>query len=74
MAEAASGKKSIVQLILVPSLITLAITVVRVEGELHHLGVTVVQQLRRRGRSHRRDFLASHHFRPVFRAEVGEFW
>jgi hypothetical protein len=38
MAEAISGKRSIVQLILVPSLITLAITVLRVEGELHHWG------------------------------------
>jgi hypothetical protein len=38
MAEPGSGKKSIVQLILVPSLITLAITVLRVEGELHHWG------------------------------------
>ncbi len=38
MAETGSGKKSIVQLILVPSLITLAITVLRLEGELHHWG------------------------------------
>ncbi len=33
-----SGKKSIVQLILVPALITLAVTILRVEGELHHWG------------------------------------
>ena len=38
MAETDFGKKSIVQLILVPSLITLAITVLRLEGELHHWG------------------------------------
>jgi hypothetical protein len=38
MAETGSDKKSIVQLILVPSLITLAITVLRLEGELHHWG------------------------------------
>jgi hypothetical protein len=38
MAETVSGKKTIVQLILVPSLITLAITVLRLEGELHHWG------------------------------------
>ncbi len=38
MTETGSGKKSIVQLILVPSLITLAITVLRLEGELHHWG------------------------------------
>jgi hypothetical protein len=38
MAENGSGKKSIVQLILVPSLITLVITVLRVVGELHHWG------------------------------------
>jgi hypothetical protein len=38
MAETGSDRKSIVQLILVPSLITLAITVLRLEGELHHWG------------------------------------
>jgi hypothetical protein len=38
MAETRSRKKSTVQLILVPSLITLVITVVRLEGELHHWG------------------------------------
>jgi len=38
MVETASGKKSIVQLILMPSLITLAVTILRLEGELHHWG------------------------------------
>ena len=38
MAETGSGKVRIVQLILVPSLITLAITVLRLEGELRHWG------------------------------------
>jgi len=38
MTETGSGKKSIVQLILVPSLITLGITILRLEGELHHWG------------------------------------
>jgi len=38
MAETVSGKKTIVQLILVPALITLAITILRVEGELRHWG------------------------------------
>jgi len=36
MVETASGKKSIVQLILMPSLITLAVTILRLEGELQH--------------------------------------
>src|SRR6516225_5877408 len=38
MGESVSGKTSIAQLILVPALITLAITILRVEGELHHWG------------------------------------
>jgi len=38
MAGTGSSKKSVVQLILVPSVITLAITVLRLEGELHHWG------------------------------------
>jgi hypothetical protein len=38
MTETSSGKKSIVQLVLVPSLITLGITILRLEGELHHWG------------------------------------
>ena len=38
MTETGSGKKSLTQLILVPSLITLAITLLRLEGELHHWG------------------------------------
>ena len=36
MTETGSGKKSIVQLILMPSLITLAVTILRLEGELQH--------------------------------------
>ena len=38
MRETGSGKKTIIELILMPSLITLAITVLRLEGELHHWG------------------------------------
>jgi hypothetical protein len=38
MTETSSGKKSIVQLVLVPSLITLGITILRLEGELNHWG------------------------------------
>ena len=38
MTETVSGKRSIVQLILAPALITLAITVLRLEGEVHHWG------------------------------------
>jgi len=38
MAETVSGKRSMVRLILGPALITLAITVLRLEGELHHWG------------------------------------
>ena len=38
MAETVSSKRSIVQLILGPALLTLVITVLRLEGELHHWG------------------------------------
>jgi hypothetical protein len=38
MAETVSGKRSIVQLILAPALITLVVTVLRLEGEVHHWG------------------------------------
>ncbi len=38
MADSTSGKISIRQLILWPALITLAITILRLEGELHHWG------------------------------------
>jgi len=38
MPDSASGKTSIGQLILWPSLITLVITILRLEGELHHWG------------------------------------
>jgi hypothetical protein len=38
MAETISSKRSIIQLILGPALLTLVITVLRLEGELHHWG------------------------------------
>ncbi len=38
MADSTSGRTSIGQLILWPALITLAITILRLEGELHHWG------------------------------------
>ena len=75
MAELPSGNRvRIARLILIPSVITLVVTLLRVVGELRHWSPALFNPSRRRRRCPRRHHLAGAYLRNLFRTQVVRCW
>ncbi len=66
----ASSELNIRPLVLVPALITLGVTVLRLVGELNNWAPALFSREAGGGGSNRGDLLAPHHFRRLFRFEA----